>query len=244
MNVWKFGGAVCLEALDDIAEAIHRAGPMAILHGAGPQLDAALAQFGTPRRIAGLRITTPEAAQVVLETMDDVGSRMVQGLLERGIDAVHIPAASGWLGATPKAIPQGDLQRVGRPIAVASDAIRKALRNGQVPIVTPVGMDGDGPLNVNADEAAQALAIALHANAMFLVTDVPQVRDDDGPVAAMDVARADQLIADGVANGGMVPKLQNAFAALDAGVPEVRIGTIETLSNGRATRLLPRLVHA
>lgn len=244
MNVWKFGGAVCLEVLDDIADAVRHAGPMAILHGAGPQLDAALAKFGAPQRIAGLRVTTPEAAQTVLETMDDVGRRMARGLRDRGINAMHISAGSGWLGATPKAIAQGDLQRVGRPIAVAIDAIQNAIAAGKIPIVTPVGMDGDGPLNVNADEAAQALAVALGANAMFLVTDVPNVRDDKGPVDAMDIARADSLIAEGIANGGMVPKLQNAFAALEAGVPEVRIGTIETLSNGRATRLLPRLVSA
>ncbi len=242
MNVWKFGGAVCLEALDEIADALDGQPPLAILHGAGPQLDEALAALGPVQRIQGLRVTTPEGALTVLATMDSVGAQMVEGLRQRGIDAVHIPAASGWLAAVRKVHPDGDLQRVGTPLAVDMTAIQAALDAGQVPVVTPVGMDPDGPLNVNADEAARALATAIPAEALFLVTDVPNVRDVTGPIDTMDVVRAQRLIQSGVANGGMVPKLQNAFAAIDAGIPEVRIGTIQSLGSGGGTRLVPPML--
>lgn len=240
MILWKLGGAVCNDAMLQALAAGHDGTPWVITHGGGPQLDAALAAYPL-ERIEGLRVTSAAAATTVRATLDAVGADMVAMLRRHGVPAVHVPAASGWLAAVEKD-PSGRLGRVGAPIAVELSGVQAALAAGQVPVVTPVGYDTSGPLNVNADEAAQALAGALQAEAMYLVTDVPNVRGATGPIAGLDPDTAESLIRDGIASGGMVPKLRSAQAALAAGIPRVAIGTVESLLAGSATVLAAEVI--
>ena len=96
--------------------------------------------------------------------------------------------------------------------------------HGLVPVVGPIAVDAQGPLNVNADEVASAVARALHASDLVLLTDVSGVKGTDGLIVPhLTRASAQQLIAEGVATGGMIPKIQGALEALASGVARVRI---------------------
>lgn len=240
-TLWKLGGAVCNQpgVLDRLAAHYAQQRPAWILmHGAGPQLDAALrAVDGEPAKLAGLRITSPAGAQVVCETMDAVGKQLTQLLVERGVPARHVPAASAWLHGVPKTVAGGDLGRVGTPTGADVGRIHGILADGEVPVLSPAAWDGTGPLNINADEAAAATAGHVGCASLHLVTDVPHVRAGQDPVLRLDPGSARRLIQDGHAQGGMIPKLDAACAALDAGVPSVRIGDVETILAGGATLL-------
>ncbi len=235
----KLGGAVCTApaTLDELADAwIKRARPTTtwiVVHGGGPQLDAALiAVDGPPVKVDGLRITSEKAAGIVQQVLDNIGREMTTGLAARGVPVQHIASTQKRLHAVIKdsRIPLG---RVGS----ATHFDTKDLPNG-ILVVSPVGFDAMGPLNVNADEAALAVARSLGVDRLVLATDVPHVRDAEGkPVATTDVAGVHKLLSSGAANGGMVPKLHNALQAVESGVYEAIIGTLAAAWDGSGTHI-------
>lgn len=231
-TVIKIGGASCIDpaSVQALATACKQAhGRVIIVHGAGPQLDEALAVHGPPQRIDGLRVTPPAAAATMAEVLDAVGQRLIEELGAHGVQAEQIPSASSILRAVPLDV--AGIGRVGRATGV--DTLR--IPHG-ITVMGPLGHDDDGPLNVNADTAACAVAEALEADRLVLATDVPHVRGADGePIASVTPTAADMLIASGVAQGGMIPKLQAGVHALRAGVGEVVIGTVETATSGQGT---------
>lgn len=232
-NVMKLGGAVCAvpDTLDALAAAYEQADDDArdwvLVHGGGDQIDQALdALEGPPKKVAGLRVTSPKAAQVVQKTLDLIGSDIAAKLRQRGVPAVHVPASDQLLQAARKDHPAG-LQRVGTATHFEADRLRERVPEGHVAVVTPVGWDAEGPLNVNADEGAVQIAIALGAERLTLVTDVDGVRGASGKtIHFLAPGEAELLIESGTAAGGMVPKLRNAIEALQTGVEEVRIGRL------------------
>lgn len=240
----KLGGAVCTapDTLDAIAKAWHAtdgAGTWVLVHGGGPQLDAALrAVDGEPVKVDGLRVTSRAAAEAVHETLDAVGAAMTAGLARRGLPVRHVAATEKRLHAVSKDSKGLPLGRVG----TATDFHVAGLDGPGVLVVSPVGFDAEGPLNVNADEAALAVAKALGVQRLVLVTDVPHVLDGDRqPVLFLTPHGVFDLIHGGAARGGMVPKLRNAVLALESGVHEVTIGTVASAWDGGGTRL--RLVE-
>lgn len=244
MHVCKIGGAQCAnpETLDALSRSWRNRSDDAtwiIVHGAGPQLNIALQQaVGEPRRVQGLRVTPPAAADVVRKQMDLVGAELAAGLRARGIPTRHVSASDKRLKAVPKSAPNGeDLGRVG----TATQFDRSDLDTGaEVLVVTPVGWDAEGPLNVNADEGALAVAQAFDTKRLVLLTDVEGVLCSQGhPIAALTPRSARELVAAGVAKGGMIPKIENALEALQSGIPEVRIGDVEALVEGGTAILEP-----
>jgi acetylglutamate kinase len=238
--VIKLGGAVCLESdtLDTLAlglKALRAAGHRPLLiHGGGPQIDAALAGLGEPTvKHLGLRRTSAMQMAVVRRALDWIGAELTAALVARGVPAAHIASDAQAIRAGVKALPDGfDLGRVGTfegfddsmlPAFAHSGATALRL-HGPVPVVTPVGHDRNGPLNLNADEAAGGIAASLQAERLLLATDVSEVLDAGGrPIRSLDAAQARALISDGTAAGGMIPKLQAALVALEAGVASVLI---------------------
>jgi acetylglutamate kinase len=113
--------------------------------------------------------------------------------------------------------------------------LRYLLSGGYLPVISPVSRDGSGTLgsalNVNGDDAAAAIAVALGAVDLLLVADVPGVMRDGVVITHLTVADAQQLIADGIAVGGMQAKLQAGLAALAGGVPSVRISDIAAIAD-------------
>jgi acetylglutamate kinase len=107
---------------------------------------------------------------------------------------------------------------------VDAQTLRHLAYNGLTPVVGPIAVDAEGALNVNADEVASAVARALGARDLILLTDVPAVLDAQGkPIATLTPSQAEGLITAGVARGGMIPKIDGALEALRSGVARVRV---------------------
>lgn len=233
MHVIKTGGAVL--ARPDAQQTIAKAWndrpdgeEWILVHGGGPQLDQALrAVQGPPKKIDGLRVTNEAGAEAVRRTLSILGADLAAGLRRAGVPAEQVSPEHQVMVAVPKTSKKGDLGRVGTVTSVRTAAIRKLLDDGKLPVVTPVGWDAEGPLNVNADEGASVTAMSLGADRLVLATDVDAVLDANGnAITALDPQQATRLMNDGVAKGGMHAKLDQAREAIAAGIPEVRIGDI------------------
>ncbi|MBI4392188.1 MAG: acetylglutamate kinase [Euryarchaeota archaeon] len=237
----KLGGHAMEDAssrtrlLQDLVRLIDLGLSPVIVHGAGPQIDAALKRQGIePRFVNGLRVTDDATLAVVEATLAAVGKSLV-GELERSFArSVSISGRDGHTFNavkkgmdTPRALSGGeaDLGLVGEIKSVDVRLVECLLAAGFIPVISPISSDGaGGRLNVNADEAAAALAVALKAESLILMTDVAGVKDAAGHVlTSLSADEADALLKSGVANGGMVPKLTSAIAVVEAGVGRVVI---------------------
>jgi acetylglutamate kinase len=225
--VLKLGGSVCLDAgqiatVTGEVKGLQAAGhTVVVVHGGGPQLDKALAELGEAvSKIDGLRVTSKPAAKVVLQVMDEIGKDLTRQLNAAGIKANHVPGSAEGFQATPKRSEKGDLGRVGTVHRFT--ATQRIVGAREVAVVTPVGFDAQGPLNVNADEGAAFVATALRCRWLILATDVAAVRGAEGEsLSRLTPKTARKLIADNTASGGMIPKLTSAVAALSGGVSKV-----------------------
>ncbi|HEX7242652.1 MAG TPA: acetylglutamate kinase [Longimicrobiaceae bacterium] len=243
ITVVKVGGNEVDDAgwVARLAEALaRRSAPAVVVHGGGKEITGLQRALGAePEWRDGLRVTTPEAMRAVAMVLSGVvNKRLVSALLTAGVDAVGI---SGEDGALLRAEPArgGALGRAGEVAEVRAELLRVLLDRGITPVLSPVsrGPDG-GPMNVNADDAASAVAAALGAEELLFVSNVPGVLDRERIFPALDTDEVEALIAAGTASGGMAPKLRAAArAAAHAG--RVRIGGTEMLDDARAgTRVL------
>ncbi|HET7292007.1 MAG TPA: acetylglutamate kinase [Vicinamibacteria bacterium] len=234
-RVYKVGGP----ALEDpglvaplAAELRRGAGPVVLVHGGGRQIDRALvAQGGETRFVGGRRVTTPET----MEAVEMVLSGTVNKGLAAGLTAAGVPALglSGRDGALVRARALPELGRVGSPERVDPAPLRALLAAGLVPVVSPVSAGPEGEaLNVNADEAALAIARALGARSLVYLSDVDGVRIRGEAVFRLPRAAAERGIADGSISGGMAMKVRTALEACAAGIPEVVIAGRARLEGG------------
>jgi acetylglutamate kinase len=219
-----------------------------LVHGGGKEIGTIQkALGGDPRFVAGLRVTDEaalHAAEMVLCGL--VSTRLVAALVAAGADALGISGVDRGLIRVEKAQhPEGDLGRVGRPVAVRAEVLRELLAQGVVPVVAPISLGLEGAYNVNADEAAGAIAGALEDAELVFVTNVPGVLVGGGdhkespPLAAqLSATQVAALIDDGTINGGMIPKVRAALTALDAGVRAVRITNLAGLKQGSGTMIM------
>lgn len=207
--VLKLGGRVATAAAGRALE-LHGSGcEVVVVHGAGPQITAELERRGIPVRfVAGRRVTDAETIAVVRESLLAVGAEVSAAL---GPAAVQLVGDEIRLSARP--LPDAGL--VGTPVPCRPPAIEAELSAGRIPVVAPLAV---GPLNVNADEAAAALAIGLGADRVLFVTDVPGVLVGGLVADRLDASAADRLLEDGELEGGIVPKLVAAVRAARLGV--------------------------
>jgi acetylglutamate kinase len=255
--VLKYGGNAMTAAaadpvLDEIAELARAGTQIVVVHGGGPQIDAALREKGIPEeRIEGLRVTSAAARDVVEAVLcGSVNKDLVRGLLARGARAFGFSGQDGgFLAARPMRVSGGDLGFVGEPAAVDADLLRGVLALGVLPVIAPLGLDAAAgvALNLNADTAAGAIAGALGADAYVVLTNVAGVRRDrDDPASViprLNVEEAERLLADGTFSDGMRPKMRAAIAAVAGGARRALIaaaapGGIRAALAGRGTELL------
>jgi acetylglutamate kinase len=241
-TVIKLGGNVVADtrALDALAAGWKAAprGRWIIVHGGGPQLDAALAARGPALRVSGLRMTPAEDMAVVRQVLDDIGAKLTEALAARGANVVHVPSHWALLHAAPIVSPDADLGRVGAPTSFAADVFARMVPDKAIAVLCPIGWDADGPLNVNADDAAARVARDARAVRLVLATDVPAVQDGVGaPLARLDPVTARALITTKVAKAGMVPKLQAAVRAAESGVRDVVVGDVCAAWDGSGTHI-------
>jgi len=238
-RVVKGGGRVVGDDawLSRFAALVARAGDgLVVVHGGGLDVDELCDRLGVPVvRQNGLRVTTPEALDVATLVLSGrLNKRLVRALVSAGVDAIGISGEDGGLLVAEIAA-GGALGRVGDRVEVRTELLRCLLGLGLVPVVSPIsrGVDG-GALNVNADDAATAIAVALDAAELLYVTDVPGVHDGQTTRAELDAAEAETLLETGIARDGMAVKVRAALRALRAGVSAARIGPVESLLDPEA----------
>ena len=250
--VIKFGGhamadpGLCFAFAQDVVFLRYAGLRPVIVHGGGPQIDLHLDRLGVPSTFrAGLRVTTQETMDVVRMVLTGSVNRDLVGLINRhgpfamgmsGEDANLLTAARAQATVDGEAV---DLGQVGRIEAVDPGAVRALIADGRIPVISSVARGSAGEIyNVNADTAAGAIAVALGAEKLILLTDVAGLYADWPPVGAADAGRAgsgapDQVISSLSASAlaamlpglseGMIPKMEACVAAVRGGVPRAHV---------------------
>jgi acetylglutamate kinase len=207
-----------------------RGGHVVVVHGGGREVSALQRTLGAePEWRDGLRVTSAAAMRAVSMVLSGVvNKRLVAALVTEGVEAVGISGEDGGL-LRARLARGGSMGRTGEVERVRAELLRAWLGQGLTPVVSPVsrGPDG-GPLNVNADDVAAAVAAAMDAGELLFVSNVPGVMAGNTTLSAVDAEQGEALIADGTAQGGMAPKLRAAARAAER-VEKVRIGGVEML---------------
>jgi acetylglutamate kinase len=218
--VLKVGGRVAAQAAGDALKLAADGTEVVVVHGAGPQISAEMERRGlVPGFVRGRRVTTPEVLAVVRESFAEVNAAVCAAV---GPRAVGLFGDEIGLAANRVA----ELGLVGEPLPCAPPAVLDALAQGRIPVVAPLA---EGPLNVNADEAASALAVGLGAERILFVSDVPGVLLGGDVVGSLAADEADRLLGAGTFEGGIVPKLVAAVHAARGGV-RAAIGETEVVA--------------
>ncbi len=196
-----------------------------IVHGGGPMINALLEKLEIKSEfVKGKRVTdeaTMEVVEMVLSGL--VNKRIVQAINQQGGRAVGISGKDANMMVCDPVDPA--LGLVGQPVEVTPDLIRQLHGHNIIPVVAPLGAGRSGEtFNVNGDTAAGAIAGALKADRLLLLTDVEGVKDAEGSViTALTIESVERLTAEGVIAGGMIPKTETAVAAIRDGVRAVVI---------------------
>lgn len=248
MIVIKYGG----HAMKDedglfakaIASAVNSGEQCVVVHGGGPQIDAALHKNGVISEfVGGFRVTPPEVFEVVQSVLSgEVNREVVAQLRESGLNAVGITGRDGGLViAQPmKVLHDGtevNLGQVGEVVRINADLLHALLDAGFLPVVAPIGVEGDEEsenslvgLNVNADLVAGAIAGSLSADSLIFLTDVAGIYaswpDESSLISAITYSELLNLLPS--LSGGMVPKVMACLNAVEKGSRNVRVidGTV------------------
>jgi len=232
--VIKIGGAAledapilrkCARAIAELAQDGHR---VAVVHGGGSALTRVLKQLGKQSEfVAGLRVTDAETRDVALMVLGGlVNKKLVAAIQAAGMPAIGFCGGEGMtFRARRKQVQGKDLGFVGEICFAEPCWIEALWQQGGIPVLASLALGADGEYyNVNADEMAAACAAACHANALIFLTDVPGVKDAEGTVIPwLSTSQAEDLAANSIIAGGMLPKLEACKKALRQGVGRVRI---------------------
>ena len=199
-----------------------------VVHGGGPQIGTTLERLGKASSfVEGRRVTDDDTMEVVEMVLGGKVNREIVALIQQGGGrAVGLTGSDGnMIQVTRRTEGDLDLGRVGRVTRVEPAPIEAVVSAGFVPVVAPIGVDESGmTYNVNADEVAGAVAQALRAEKLILLTDVEGVKDAEGellPVLSVEQAR--KHISEGTIRDGMIPKVECCIEALDAGVASTHV---------------------
>jgi acetylglutamate kinase len=246
MRVIKLGGRVQSDpALPGVIAAAWQQSPsLVVVHGGGDEASALMRAFGRePQFRDGKRVTAPEDIETLRMALSgSANQRLVSQLVGAGVRAVGLSGEDASL-IEAVAAERDTLGEVGTPRQVHVALLTLLMAGGFCPVVSPLARDADqlaAALNVNGDDAAAAIAAALGAEELLLVSDVDAVRLADGPAATLTEDQARAAIADGVAIGGMAAKLHAALDALARGVGAVRIGSLRAIHDGDAGTRIAR----
>jgi len=218
--VVKIGGAL----LENPAKAVDEVQRVAtaqtvVVHGGGVQITRMLERMKVASVfIEGLRVTDGETlAAVAMAVLGQMHTALVAQLRQQGLPAVGM---FGLIRASQKA---GRWGLVGTDLQADAIALNAILAAGQLPVIPTLAVGETSLLNVNGDETAAAVAMALESKELVFLTDVEGVKDADGTVLDR-VATADELLPASFVSGGMIPKLRAVKAAMDGGIRTVRVG--------------------
>ena len=201
-----------------------------IVHGGGKEISKWVGRVGMePQFINGLRVTDADTMEIAEMVLGRVNKSLVQLVEELGVRAIGISGKDGGLLKVDKKYSGGqDIGYVGEIKQVNAQILFDVLEKDFLPIVCPVGLDDDfNTYNINADDAACAIARAVQAEKLAFLTDIEGVyKDPDDPdtlISELRVDEAQELMKEGYIGGGMLPKLQNCIDAIENGVSRVHI---------------------
>jgi acetylglutamate kinase len=206
--VVKVGGAVA-DASGEAVLALAAEHEVCVVHGAGPQISLEMERAGIlVEFVDGRRVTSPAGLELVRASFAAVNAALCAAIGERAV-----PLFGDEIGLQAEPVPE--LGLVGNAVPSRPQAVLDALELGQIPVVAPLA---EGPLNVNADEAAAALALGLGVDELLFLTDVDGLILDGRVVDEIGIDAAAELLDGGTLQGGIIPKLGAAVTAARGGV--------------------------
>ncbi len=201
-----------------------------IVHGGGKEISRWVGKVGKePKFVNGLRVTDDETMEIAEMVLNKVNKSLVSMVQELGVKAVGISGKDGGLLQAEKKYSEGqDIGFVGNVTGVDPKVLYDLLEKDFLPIVAPIGLGEDSTTyNINADDAACAIAKAVHAEKLAFLTDIEglykDINDKSTFISRLSASQADELIASGFIGGGMLPKLNNCTEAIKSGVNRVHI---------------------
>lgn len=234
--VVKYGGSAMLDeklqedVIKDVALLKLVGMQPIIVHGGGKEISKWVGLLGKEAKfVQGLRVTDAETMEVAEMVLSKVNKRLVQMLEKLGVKAAGICGKDGGTLKCEKKYANGeDIGFVGNIVDVDTNLIETLLVNEYIPVIAPIGMDDNfQSYNINADDAACAIATAMNAEKLAFLTDIEGVyrdfEDKSSLISVLTLEEADELLASGVIGGGMLPKLQNCIDAVKEGVSRVHI---------------------
>lgn len=235
--VVKYGGAAMVddrlkdEVMQDLVLMKYVGMKPVVVHGGGPEITRVLEQMGRKSEFVDGRRVTDAASMEVIEMVlvGKLNQEIVAAINRHGGLAVGLSGKDGGLLQVHKlAHQQVDLGFVGEIEKVRPDVIHALDREKFIPVISPIGVDAKGQTyNINADDVAAAMAVALNADKFILLTDVPGIlRDPADPatlISTLRLAEVDGLVAGGVIKGGMLPKVKACTRAVEGGVRKAHI---------------------
>ena len=210
--------------------------PVVVVHGGGPEVSELSAALGVATKfVEGRRVTPPAALDVAAMVLTGrVNKRIVRALRSAGVDAFGVSGEDGGL-VSARVAAGGALGRVGEVAGVRGELLEWLLARGLVPVISPISASSGGEaLNVNADEVAAAVAVAIGADELLFLTGVEGVLTEAGRAAQLTLEESVQLMESGVVRDGMRVKVEASLRALEQGVASVRIGGPAMLSEAAA----------
>lgn len=201
-----------------------------LVHGGGKDISKWISKVGKePKFVNGLRVTDDETMEIAEMVLNKVNKSLVQLINNLGGKSVGISGKDGNLLKCVKKYSNGeDIGFVGEVVDVDTTIIKDLLEDDFIPVICPVGYDDHGQTyNINADDAACAIAAAMHAEKLAYLTDVEGVykdfEDKNSLINTLSLDEAQDMINSGILGGGMLPKLQNCIDAMKKGVNRVHI---------------------
>ncbi len=234
--VVKYGGSAMLDddlrynVIKDVALLKLIGLKPIIVHGGGKEISTWVQKIGKePEFINGLRVTDAETMEIAEMVLSKVNKGLVQMMQKLGLNAVGISGKDAALLKVQKKFPGGkDIGFVGEVTNVNIDIIDTLIENDFIPVIAPIGSSDEfESYNINADDAACAIATAIKAEKLVFLTDIEGVfidpNDKDTLISEMDIVEARSMIDNGVVGGGMLPKLTNCIDAIENGVSRVHV---------------------
>lgn len=234
--VIKYGGSAMLDenlqlnVIKDVALLKLIGMHPIIVHGGGKEISKWVSLLGNePKFVEGFRVTDEQTMEVAEMVLGKVNKNLVQMIEKLGVKAVGISGKDGSTIKVEKKLVEGqDIGYVGNITEVNSDLIDTLIENNFIPVIAPIGLDDNyHAYNINADDAACAIATAVGAEKLAFLTDIEGVYTDpdnkDTLISVLTLEKADELIANGLIGGGMLPKLKNCIDAVRNGVSRVHI---------------------
>ncbi len=201
-----------------------------IVHGGGKEITRWASLSGIESEFyQGLRVTDKETMGIAEMVLNKVNKELVGLMQKMGVNAVGLCGKDGNMIRCTKKMPGGkDIGYVGEVEKVNVDLLETLMERDFIPVIAPIGLSRDyEPFNINADDAACAVAKAMNAEKLVFLTDMDGIfmdpNDKKTLLTSINIRKARELIADGIVGGGMMPKLQNCIDAIEQGVSRVHI---------------------